>query len=248
MSEPGDSAPLTPDDLELLYEDGHLVAINKPTGYSVHRGWDQGPTLLPLIRDRVLQYVYPVHRLDRPTSGVLVLAKSSSSAAAMQGIFRSRRIDKRYWAIVRGVPPEFGFIDRAIPRSRDGPRVPAQSRFATLYHRGRYALVEVQPVTGRLHQVRRHMKHISHPVIGDVRYGKGEHNRVWRDSYGLHRLALHAVRLTFQHPHTGRPTVICAPLPRDLEVACATFGVPEDVLNSVNSVDWQPDQGEDLDR
>ena len=229
-------------DLQILYEDADLVAVNKPPGYAVHKGWDQGPPLLPLIRGRIRRHLYPIHRLDRPTSGVLVLAKSSAAAAGAQRAFRARTVDKRYWAVVRGVPPEFGYIDHDIPRKKDGPRVPAQSSFATLYHRGRYALVEVKPLTGRLHQVRRHMKHISHPVIGDVRYGKGEHNRVWRSEYGLHRLALHAVRLTLPHPDSGRTVQISAPLPDDLAEAFRIFDVPKDVLNSV---DWQGDRGDE---
>ena len=229
-------------DLQILYEDAELVAINKPPGVSVHKGWDQGPPLLPLIRGRVRCHLYPIHRLDRPTSGVLLLAKSSAMAGAVQKQFRSRRIDKRYWAIVRGIPPEYGYIDHPIPRTIDGPRVSAQSSFATLYSRGRYSLVEVKPWTGRLHQVRRHLKHISHPLIGDVRYGKGDHNRVWRAEYGLHRLALHAVRLSLPHPKTGDETIISAPLTPDLAEACDRFGVPEEILNSV---DWRDDQGDE---
>lgn len=238
MSAP--EATLRSRDLHILFEDEDLVAINKPSGYSVHTGWDQGPPLLPLIRGRIRRRLFPVHRLDRPTSGVLLLAKSSAMAAAVQRCFRSRRVDKRYWALVRGVPPAYGYIDHPIPRVKDGPRVPAQSRFATLYHHGRYALVEVQPRTGRLHQVRRHMKHISHPVIGDVRYGKGEHNRLWRETYGLHRLALHAVRLSIPHPRSEKMTDISAPLAADLAQACVQFGVPEEILNSV---DWRSDPG-----
>ena len=232
---------LRPRDLQILYEDEDLVAINKPSGYVVHKGWDNGPPLLPLIRGRVRRHLYPVHRLDRPTSGVLLLTKSSEMAAAVQRSFRRRTIDKRYWAIVRGIPPEHGYIDHPIPRKKDGPRVPAQSSFATLFGQGRYALVEVKLWTGRLHQVRRHLKHISHPVIGDVRYGKGEHNRLWRETYGLHRLALHAVRLSLPHPREHRETEISAPLPDDLLQACIRFGVPDDVLNSV---DWRGDTGD----
>lgn len=239
---PDDAPRLRSRDLQLLYEDEDLVAINKPTGYAVHKGWDQGPPLLPLIRGRIRRKLFPVHRLDRPTSGVFLLTKSSQMAAAVQRIWRARAVDKRYWAIVRGVPPDWGYIDHPIPQSKDGPRVPAQSSFATLYHRGRYALVEVKLHTGRLHQARRHLKHISHPIIGDVRYGKGEHNRIWRTEYDLHRLALHAVRLSLPHPRTRRPTVICAPLPDDLAQACARFDVPAEILNSV---DWGRDQGDE---
>ena len=245
LSPDGTTGRLRARDIQILYEDADLVAINKPPGYAVHKGWDQGPPLLPLIRGRIRRRLFPVHRLDRPTSGVLLLTKSSQMAAAVQRSFRARGVDKRYWAIVRGVPPEFGFIDHPIPRTKDGPRVPAQSSFATLFHQGRYSLVEVKIYTGRLHQVRRHLKHISHPVIGDVRYGKGEHNRIWRSSYDLHRLALHAVRLALPHPRTGMQTVIHAPLPADLDRACKAWGVPMEILNSV---DWGGDRGDESTR
>ncbi len=237
-----DPSGLRPQDIEVLYEDDDLVVINKPAGHSVHAGWDPGPPLLPLIGRRVDRFVYPVHRLDRATSGVLVLAKSSAMAAAVQRSFRDRIVDKRYWAIVRGIPAEFGYIDHPVPRAKDGPRVPAQTSYATLYHRGRYALIEVKPLTGRTHQIRRHLKHISHPIIGDVRYGKGEHNRIWRTEYGLHRLALHAVRLSLPHPRTGQVSTVDAPLPTDLARAYSVFGVPEEI---VNSVAWASDRGDE---
>ncbi|MEM7674786.1 MAG: pseudouridine synthase [Myxococcota bacterium] len=233
VNTPKKAAPLRSRDLQIVYEDPDLVVINKPTGYAVHKGWDQGAPLLPLVRGRVRRRLYPVHRLDRPTSGVLVFAKSSEVAARVQHAFRHRHIDKRYWAIVRGVPPDVGHIDHPIPRVKDGPRVPAVSRFVRLYDWGRYALVEVQPLTGRLHQVRRHLKHISHPIIGDVRYGKGDHNRHWRQHYRLHRLALHAVRLTLPHPRTGLSLALYAPLPPDFAEALAQFGVPDDILDAI---------------
>jgi tRNA pseudouridine65 synthase len=135
-------------------------------------------------------------------------------------------VEKRYIALVRGIPPEAGVIDHPVPRAPDGPRVPAVTEFRRLATFERYALVEALPRTGRLHQIRRHFKHISHPLIGDVRYGKGEHNRLFRDRFGLHRLALHALELAFDHPPAGRPLRIFAPVPEDLAGVLGAMGLP----------------------
>jgi tRNA pseudouridine65 synthase len=157
----------------------------------------------------------------------------------MQEAFAAGSVEKRYLALVRGIPPESGVIDHPIPRDEDGPRVPALTEFRRLAVFERYALVEARPRTGRRHQIRRHFKHLSHPLIGDVRYGKGEHNRLFRDRFGLHRLALHALELAFEHPETGETVQIVAPVPEDLAgplramgislSACATIPRPEDV-------------------
>ena len=137
-------------------------------------------------------------------------------ARRLQELFETGRIEKRYLALVRGITPEAGVIDHPLPRSREGPRVPAVTEYRRLATFERYSLVEAFPKTGRLHQIRRHFKHISHPLIGDVRYGKGEHNRYFRERFGLHRLALHAAELAFVHPTTGEKLRIDAPLPEEL--------------------------------
>ena len=129
--------------------------------------------------------------------------------------------DKRYLAITRGHPPDHLLIDHPIPRAPGEDRVPARTEIWRRETFGRYALVEARLHTGRLHQIRRHLKHLSCPLIGDVRYGKGEHNRIFRDQHGLHRLALHAHRLTFPHPDGGTLAVTC-PLAPDLEAALAS--------------------------
>lgn len=204
-------------DANILYRDEHLAVASKPSGLLVHRGWgNDSDVLMMRVRDALGCWVYPVHRLDRGASGAVLFALSSDMARILGGAFERAEVHKRYVALVRGIPEQEGVIDHEIPRKPKGPRVPAVTEYTRLDVFGRYALVEARPRTGRLHQIRRHMKHISCPLIGDVRYGKGEHNRLFRDSYGLHRLALHATKLGFAHPATGRDLVVDCPLPEDL--------------------------------
>lgn len=214
-----------PEDLSpgaILYHDDDLVVVAKPAGLIVHRGWaDDEDAMLQRVRDAIGRRVYPVHRLDRGASGALAFALSPEAARAVQEAFVAGAVDKRYLALVRGNPPATLVIDHPIPRSEDGPRVPAVTEVRTLAQSGRYALVEARPLTGRLHQIRRHLKHVSCPLIGDVRYGKGEHNRIFRERHGLHRLALHAWRLALPHPRGGPAVTVVAPLPADLAGALA---------------------------
>ncbi len=212
--------------LTVLWQDSAYVAVDKPSGLAVHRGMcTDKVTALELTRDTVGQWVYPVHRLDRATSGVLVFALSSEAAGALHARFEDGRVEKRYWALVRGVAPEAGTIDYAIPRCEGGARVPALSTFRRLWSGAHVSLVEVSPRTGRFHQVRRHMKHIHHPLIGDANYGKGALNRAYRDEFGLARLALHAASLTFEHPFGGERITIASVLPEDLKKPFERIGV-----------------------
>lgn len=213
--------PLEP---PILYRDRRVVAVDKPAGTVVHRGWaDDGEPLLQAVRDRVGQHVFPLHRLDRGASGVVLFALDPEAAAALARVWRDPlRIDKRYLAITRGHPPPHLLIDHPVPREPGAERVDAVTEVWLREPLGRYALVEARPHTGRLHQIRRHLKHLACPLVGDVKYGKGEHNRRWRDEHNLHRLALHAARLTFQHPETQAPVTVCAPLPADFTSALAS--------------------------
>jgi tRNA pseudouridine65 synthase len=214
--------PKTEQSIELLFVDPHLVVANKPSGLLVHRGWaDDADVALFRVRDAIGQRVFPVHRLDRGTSGALLFARTAEAAATLGRAFEAGKVDKRYLALVRGTPPESGVIDYPIPKTEDGPRVPARSRFRRIARSAvdRCSLVEVMPETGRLHQVRRHMSHLSHPLVGDVRHGSGEINRRYRAKYNLHRLALHAHFLAFDHPLTGARLEITAPLPEDFASA-----------------------------
>jgi len=208
-------------DIEILYRDADVVAVNKPSGLAVHRGWaDDDAFAMTLVRDQLGQWVYPVHRLDRGASGVLLFGLSSEAARELCQCFEKREVEKRYVALVRGSPPDTLVIDHALkPDNSDVPQA-AVTNVQRLAQYGRYAWVEARPHTGRLHQIRRHLKHIACPLIGDVRYGKGEHNRLFREHYDLHRLALHAAGLSLPGLN-GEPLQLEAPLPLDLSGALA---------------------------
>jgi len=231
--------------LSVLYQDDDLLVVDKPSGLVVHRGWARdGQVVMTLARALACRHVYPVHRLDRGTSGVLVLALTAAAAGALGEAFESGRVRKRYLALVRGIAPEAGIVDHPIPRSPGGPRVPAVTRYRRLATFERYSWLEAFPETGRLHQVRRHLKHVSHPVIGDVRYGKGEHNRLFRTRFALYRLALHAAEVSFEHPATGAPSSFQAPLPADLAGPLAAMGlVPSPAAAGGGPSPWRSSGG-----
>lgn len=202
--------------LEVLYRDHELVAVNKPAGQIVHRGWARdGLPVLQALRDQLGRHVFPVHRLDRATSGVLLFAFSSEIARRVQQEFESHTVDKRYLALCRGHSPALVCVDHPLAKEAGGVERPAITDLKLLGSFERYGLYEARPRSGRLHQIRRHLKHASHPIIGDVRYGKGEHNRVFRERFNFHRLALHASTLQFQHPTTRDLITVHAPLPPD---------------------------------
>lgn len=202
--------------LDILYRDEDLIAINKPDALLVHRTRLSGERLaaLQILRDQINRSVYPVHRLDRATSGVLVFGLTPAAATALSRAFAERRVAKRYRAIVRGQPPLTGVVDHPVADPEDGVPRAARSRFQRLEtmrvdveiekRPAIYSLVEIEPETGRRHQIRRHMKHIHHPIIGDTQHGRGAHNRYFREHYDVHRLLLHARSLALPHPVTGR--------------------------------------------
>jgi len=218
--------------LEILYQDKYLIIINKPSGLLVHRSpIDKRETVfaLQLIRDQIGQFVYPIHRLDRPTSGVLVFALSSDIARVMSEKLKNHEIQKEYLAIVRGYTKESELIDydlkvlldKKADRDRRDNKEPqfAQTyyeRLATIelpypvsrYPVARYSLLKLTPKTGRKHQLRRHMKHIFHPIVGDTKYGRNEHNNLFREKFNSHRLLLHASKISFLHPVSGEPLVV----------------------------------------
>ncbi len=203
--------------LPILYCDDDVALVDKPSGMLVHRGWDRDPVVaMTALRDQLGRHVFPVHRLDRATSGVLLFALSSETAARLQAEFEAGSVRKQYLALVRGTPPASCVVDHPVPKAEDGPRVPAVTEVRTLGTSGRFSLVLAEPRTGRLHQIRRHLKHLGHPLVGDVNYGRGEINRLFREQYGLHRLFLHAWTLALPHPRTGAPLHACAPVPPEL--------------------------------
>ena len=219
-----------PEALGLLHRDQWLAVFDKASGLLVHRGWGADRlTALDTARRMLRQYVWPVHRLDRATSGVLMFALDPQTAALLQSSFQSGLVCKRYLALVRGTPPEHGPIDCPLPRENDrNNRVPAVTDYRRLFSTGRVSLVEACPRTGRMHQLRRHFKHIRHPIVGDVNYGSGELNRLFRTDYDLHRLALHAIEMHLPHPHTGEPLHFAAAVPSDLASALRRLAIPDE--------------------
>ena len=239
--------------MRILYQDDKLVAVDKPPGLLVHRtGLDAGETqfALQLLRDQLGRPVWPVHRLDKGTSGVLLFALDADTARALGQAFEAPDlVHKTYRAIVRGWPPESGLIDHPLRRLEDDARAgrvevqEALTRYQTLeryelplsyggFPTTRCALVELQPLTGRRHQLRRHMKHIAHPIIGDATHGKGPLNRAVAELLGLQRLWLHALRLALPHPLSGTPLLIEAPCDQAWEVwgkACSAVSVSASV-------------------
>jgi tRNA pseudouridine65 synthase len=215
--------------IELLFVDDHVVVANKPSGLLVHRGWDDDDDVaLFRVRDAVGQHVHPVHRLDRGTSGALLFARSPEAAATLAKSFEAKSVDKRYLALVRGVAPEAGVIDYPIQKREGGERVPAVTRYRRVATSAvdRCSLVLALPETGRLHQIRRHLRHIDHPLVGDVKHGSGAINRHYRAEYNLHRLALHAHFLAFEHPASGARVEVRAPVPEDLASPLRALGLP----------------------
>lgn len=218
-----------PGPLPLLYRDESLVIVNKPSGLSAHRGWsDERDYVLTRVRDQLGCHVHLVHRLDRATSGAVALVLDPSLVLPLQRAFEARDVDKRYLALLRGVMPEEILVDYALPKgesSRD-ERVEAQTEFRRLgVFEDRYSLVEARPLSGRLHQIRRHASHLRHPLIGDTNYGDRAENRKFRERFQLFRLALHAIKLTLPHPRTGHTIEVEAPLPDDLASPLGAMGL-----------------------
>jgi len=213
-----------PDALEVVYRDAHLVAVNKPAGVPSHHGWSRDVLpALQRVRDQIGQPVYPVHRLDRATSGLLLFALSSEVARDMQGVLAAS--DKRYLALCRGHDEELTQVDHPLAKEPGAERRAAVTDFRWLGTFERYGLYEARPRTGRTHQIRRHLKHVSQPIVGDVRYGKGEHNRLFRERFGFHRLALHCHHIAFVHPRGAQRIELNAPLDQDFTRLLESIGL-----------------------
>jgi tRNA pseudouridine65 synthase len=233
--------------LPILYKDARVVVVNKPSGLLVHRSpIDRHETrfAVQMLRDQLGQRVYPLHRLDKGTSGALAFALDQESARALSVAFASQQVAKRYLAVVRGWPMETGEIEHVLSavqdeyvtatRSEPKPARTVYRRLATVelphrvdrYPTSRYALLGLDPDTGRRHQLRRHLAHISHPIIGDSTYGKGRHNRLFAELFGVRRLMLACVGLAFPHPEDGRLIAVGASPGEDFEVLAGRFGWP----------------------
>jgi len=206
--------------LELLHIDEHLVVVNKPAWSVVHptRGARGAPVLVHELRAQLGgSPLFPVHRLDRQASGVLVIARSSEVAARLSDDIRGSRWDKHYVALCRGVIQDSLRIDHPVREVGTDQRRTALTHVDPLeVYCNRYTLVHAEPRTGRRHQIRYHLKHVAHPIVGDANYGQGPINRFFRESFGLERMFLHAERLRLDHPVESRRLELVCPLPPEL--------------------------------
>ena len=236
-------------ELEVIYRDEYLIAINKPSGLLVHKSMIDRYEIyfaMKMLRDQIGAWVYPIHRLDKPTSGVLLFALDSHTAKLMSEQFKTHSIQKNYVAVVRGYIAEEGLIDYALSvkldkiADKDVNAVPKEAQEAITaferleivelpiavgrYPQTRYSLVELKPKTGRKHQLRRHMKHLSHHILGDTKYGRGEHNKMIRAEFDCHRMLLHATSLEIIHPYTEDKLIINASLDETFTTLFKSFG------------------------
>jgi len=258
MATNGQAAGVDP--IRILHHDAHYVAVDKPAGFLVHRtpiDPRETRSLLQAVRDQIGSRVYPVHRLDKGTAGVVVFGLDSQAADGLARAFRDGRVDKRYRAVVRGYAPEAAVVDWPLRDVRDPRSAPASTeprsavtevqclarvelptavgRYAT----ARYSLVACRPLSGRQHQIRRHLKHLRHPVIGDANYGDLAHNRFFRHTFGIGGLLLAATEIGFVHPYTGAALRIAAPLPEPFHRIRAllewktTAGAPDGAVSAI---------------
>lgn len=216
--------------LEIIYRDEHLVAINKPHGLLVHRSSiaaDTSEFALQLLRNQLNRYVYPAHRIDRKTAGVLLFALDKATESAMQQQFMNNEVQKLYLTIVRGHTPDHQEIDYALSKE-NGTLQEAFTSYTTIaraeldvafgkHPTSRYSLVEATPKTGRMHQLRRHFSHIFHPIIGDRTHGCNKQNKLFTEKWQMNTMLLHARQLRFKHPVTGEVININANLQPEFE-------------------------------
>ena len=215
--------------MNILYQDDYIFAVDKPAGHFVHPP-EFSPYPVPKekiclyqLRKLMKQDVYPAHRLDAPTTGVLLWARSREGARELGRLFMDREVQKTYYAVVRGYLDAEGTIDMPLEVDEDGTTAESVTTYKTLaqvelpfavgkkYPTSRYSLMEVRPVTGRWHQIRRHFDRIAHPLLGDIEHGDSHHNRFFRDELHIKGLCLRAARLQFTHPWNGESLDIRAP-------------------------------------
>ncbi len=250
-------------ELEVLYQDEHIVAVFKPSGLLVHRSIiDRYETrfAMQLLRDQLGRRVYPLHRLDKPTSGVLLFALSPEDAAVFGNLFEQNLVHKTYLAVVRGYLPAQGIVNHPLKEKldkiadkkarQDKPAQAAVTRYQLLdrielpvavgrYETARYSVVKLAPETGRKHQLRRHMAHLRHPILGDINYGDNKHNRVAREKWGLTGLALTACKVSFQHPISDRKTDIFSKVEPRFKALLSQWGMAGQDIDRKWSNQWQ---------
>ena len=217
--------------VNIVYEDDFILCVSKPNNMLVHhahhsRNVADEDSLLQVLDQQFNAKFYPIHRLDRRTSGIILMAKETKHVAPFQKLFTENAIQKTYYGVVRGHAPETKIIDSPV-KGRDGKvHKDAETHLKTVhkvilevpvkpYDTSRYSLVELQPKTGRLHQLRIHMNKISHPLIGDAKYGDKNHNVMYDENFGWNNLFLHAHTLKFTHPFLNKEFTLKAEFPKD---------------------------------
>jgi tRNA pseudouridine65 synthase len=217
--------------LQLIFEDDYLICVSKPNNVLVHharhsRNVADEKSLLQLLDEQIGGKFYPIHRLDRKTSGIILLAKETQFVSKFQDLFTADEIQKTYYGVVRGFSPETKTIDTPVKGRDSNVHKEALTYLKTLaqvlleipvkpYDSSRYSLVELLPKTGRMHQLRVHSNKISHPLIGDTKYGDKNHDMMFDENFGWKNMFLHAGKLEFKHPFTSEELTLKAPFPKD---------------------------------
>ena len=217
--------------LEIIFEDSYFICVSKPNNMLVHhakhsRNVAEETSLLQLIIDKTGLKVFPIHRLDRKTSGIILLAKETQFVSKFQDLFTNNEIQKTYYGVVRGFSPEAKTIDSPVKGRDANVHKEALTHLKTLeqvtldipvkpYDSSRYSLVELSPKTGRMHQLRVHSNKISHPLIGDAKYGDKNHDVMFDENFGWKNMFLHAGKLEFIHPFTSEKLTLKATFPKD---------------------------------
>lgn len=246
--------------LDIIYQDEYMVAINKPAGLLVHKTYlarKETHFAMTMLRDQLGQHVFPIHRLDRPTSGVLLFALSSEFARTLNELFAQRKVKKGYLALVRGFLqgadrldyPLKEILDKIVDKkaNKDKEAQEAVTEWANVttceypmpignFAQARYSIVALAPQTGRKHQLRRHLAHLRHPIIGDTTHGDGKQNKYIKQHFSRMRLMLHAAQLQFEHPLTGEQLNIVAKLPSDFTNLTKELGVASLALDPIEQV------------
>ena len=225
--------------VEIVHQDEHCIVVNKPNNILVHHAYhsrnkSEEDSLLQLLEQQLGKKLYPIHRLDRKTSGIILLATETSYVSKFQELFTHHEIQKTYYGIVRGFAPESKVIDSPVKGRDADVYKEAETQMHTLakiqleipvkpYDSSRYSLVKLLPKTGRLHQLRIHMNKISHPLLNDAKYGDKNHNLMFEEKFGWRKLFLHAASLQFQHPFTQELLSLQATFPEDWVKAFQEF-------------------------
>ncbi|PCJ01135.1 MAG: pseudouridine synthase [Flavobacteriales bacterium] len=216
--------------IEIVFEDEFLVAVNKPNNFIIHESHYarniRETTLIQFLENQLAYKVYPVHRLDRKTSGIILFSKNKQHISQFQDLFTNNTIKKTYYAIVRGFSKETGIIDSPVKNDDTGVYKDALTNYQTVnqveldipvhpYDNSRYSLIKLMPQTGRMHQLRKHMNKINHPIVGDYKYGDRFHNRMFETEFKCDYMFLHAYNIQFTHPFTKEKLVLIAKFPSD---------------------------------